>query len=109
MVTSDYVLCLEAAGCKVLFYAEAGDYQGSWAAKVDHLGSVKYLLGAYGSCSSCDEYERLTKEGHSKKDIGLMLLRDTYTIEQLLAELDRDSDWDMDREEFVNSLKEFPK
>jgi hypothetical protein len=57
MSASPYQGLLERAGAKVLAFDYFGDYQGTWVAKVEHAGVVKWVIGAYGSCSGCDAFE----------------------------------------------------
>lgn len=48
---------METAGATVLLYEEFGSYQGDWWAKVEYNGEVRWVHGAYGSCSVCDAFQ----------------------------------------------------
>lgn len=52
-----YEAALEAAGAEVHKFAEFGDYQGQWWAKVTHNGKTGWVNGSYGSCSGCDAFQ----------------------------------------------------
>lgn len=52
-----YQAALEAAGATVHKFAEFGDYQGQWWAKVTHKGVTGWVSGSYGSCSGCDAFQ----------------------------------------------------
>lgn len=48
---------LQAAGADVIAFQMFGDYQGTWVAKVIYEGANGWVIGGYGSCSSCDAFE----------------------------------------------------
>ena len=49
-----YQQALEAAGATVSAFIEAGDYQGTWFARI---GPDQWVTGSYGSCSGCDAFQ----------------------------------------------------
>lgn len=61
-----YENTLTAAGARVIDFAQFGDYQGNWYARVEYDGKIGWVTGSYGSCSGCDAFE--SEFGYSYAD-----------------------------------------
>lgn len=130
-----YKGALEAAGAEVLSYKEFGDYQGTWWAKVNYNGSTLFITDYYGSCSGCDvlqgeidsfNVEHIDDEYHSISsgefpytncsgcaelmrrfvELGKKYLCDPVSFEDAIKKASEGIEWDLDRQEIVDWLKE---
>lgn len=94
-----YQEALEAAGATVEIYKEFGSYQGEWVAKI---GSDKWVLGSYGSCSGCDAFEQEFDYSDTKKpdyqerlaSFGKSYLDSSYTTKELIEYFKRAESYD---------------
>lgn len=122
---------IEAAGATVHEFKEFGSYQGDWYALVTVNGEKGWVHGSYGSCSGCDSFEAefgrneeacdehsynpqkdcspcaaKTAE-HNKRlaDFGRGYIEPLHPVAGLLAELDKQSEWDSDSKEAADWIR----
>lgn len=122
---SGYQQALEAAGAVVHEFKEFGSYQGDWFARVTYNGETGWIHGYFGSCSGCDSFEAEfgwadedcdqhryqhndaclgCQEAKAKHKEKLAAFGKTYcegvgSLDGVLAELDKNSQWDSDSKE----------
>lgn len=110
-----YQQSLEAAGARVLSFAQFGDWQGSWLALVEYQGQRGWVRGAFGSCDYCDAFQaefswdsEFTCEDTQVQlaNFGRVYLDDLQTTEQILAYFAESADWDSDSEDALYWIRE---
>lgn len=50
----NYEDVLKFAGAEILAFKSFGDFEGTWAARINYNGVIGWTFGSYGSCSACD-------------------------------------------------------
>jgi hypothetical protein len=127
-----YESVMQTAGATVHAFANFGDYQGTWWAKVTYEGKTGWVKGYYGSCSGCDAlqsqfdysgdfcqdhyYDRKdgcaacaeAKSEHDAKcaEFGRGLLDHILTQEEAEKEASENLSWDLDASDGLKFLKE---
>ena len=112
---SGYCEALQAAGAEVLSSRFFGDYQGTWLARVKYKGKEGWVRGYFGSCSYCDPFEAEfdyfadEQEDYQERlaNFGKSYLDSLWSTKELLAEFEKDAEWDMEAEELVNFLRNY--
>lgn len=126
-----YKEALEAAGAKVIAFAEFGSYQGEWWAKVQIGDRIGWINGGYGSCSGCDAFEaefgyeyfgehiggeyieiedarhpRHAEHAEKLKAFGAEYLDRIKSQPEAEADAASNLDWDIDAQAMVDFIKE---
>jgi len=128
---SGYQQALEAAGAVVHEFKEFGSYQGEWFALITYNGEKGWVTGSYGSCSGCDSFEaefgwadedcsehryrhvaecigcQEAKAKHQAKlaDFGKTYCEGVGSLDGVLAQLDKNGEWDSDSREAAEWIR----
>lgn len=90
---SPYSEPLELVGAEVISLLSEYSYQGSWIAYVKYNDEMGLVMGNYGSCSGCDNYQSIIRSNDPEKQLkklgktlleGLIVIDDNSIIEDYL-------------------------
>lgn len=110
-----YQEAMEAAGANILDFEQFGSYQGDWYARVEYAGREFFVAGSYGSCSGCDSFEAEFGYNDENKpdyqtrlaEFGRGYLEDPRELPQLIAEQEKNLEWDSDAKDTIAWLRKF--
>lgn len=67
---SSYEDCIKSIGADILSFEYFGHMSGQWMGLVRYEGQLRFVSGAYGCCSQCDDLEGQQLTLEERKQFG---------------------------------------